>query len=144
MGLEVPVRLESIEQYIIQKHRGFRYLELSEIQELDQLAELIVADIEEAWPVDTSTSRDAFRYELMTGGQVGFTIYNDVDYVEYIVEKGSASVENGGTPIIDIIIPQVISDNRELLLAQMRTAVDIAEAAYVEPTPGPTRRRRVR
>ena len=144
MALEVPVRLESIEQYIKQKPRGFRYLELSEIQELDQLAELIVADIEEAWPVDTSTSRDAFRYELMTGGQVGFTIFNDVDYVEYIVEPGSRSVENGGTPIIDIIIPQVINDNRELLLAKMRTAVDIAEAAYVEPTPGPTRRRRVR
>jgi len=144
MGLEVPVRLESIEQYVIQKHNGFRYLELSEIQALDQLAELIVGDIEEAWPVDTSTSRDAFRYELMTGGNIGFTIYNDVDYVEYIVPKGSPSVENGGTPIIDIIIPQVISDNRELLLASMRTAVDIAEAAYVEPTPGPTRRRRVR
>lgn len=144
MALEVPVRLESIETYILQKHRTFRYLELSEIQELDQLAELIVADIEEAWPVDTSTSRDAFRYELMTGGEVGFTIYNDVDYVEYIVEPGSKSVENGGTPIIDIIIPKVIAANRELLLAQMRTAVDIAEAAYVEPTPGPTRRRRVR
>jgi hypothetical protein len=142
MGLEVPVRLESIEQYVIQKHRGFRYLELSEIQALDQLAELIVGDIEEAWPVDTSTSRDAFRYELMTGGNIGFTIYNDVDYVEYIVPKGSPSVENGGTPIIDTIIPQVISDNRELLLAQMRTAVDIAEAAYTAPAPA--RRRRVR
>lgn len=142
MGLEVPVRLESIEQYVIQKHRGFRYLELSEIQALDQLAELIVGDIEEAWPVDTSTSRDAFRYELMTGGNIGFTIYNDVDYVEYIVPKGSPSVENGGTPIIDTIIPQVISDNRELLLASMRTAVDIAEAAYT--VPAPARRRRVR
>lgn len=142
MGLEVPVRLESIEQYVIQKHRGFRYLELSEIQALDQLAELIVGDIEEAWPVDTSTSRDAFRYELMTGGNIGFTIYNDVDYVEYIVPKGSPSVENGGTPIIDTIIPQVISDNRELLLASMRTAVDIAEAAYTAPAPA--RRRRVR
>ena len=103
-----------------------------------------MSDIEEAWPVDTSTSRDAFRFELMTGGEVGFTIYNDVDYVEYIVEPGSKSVENGGTPIIDIIIPKVIAANRELLLARMRTAVDIAEAAYVEPTPGPTRRRRVR
>lgn len=142
MGLEVPVRLESIEQYVIQKHKGFRYLELSEIQALDQLAELIVGDIEEAWPVDTSTSRDAFRYELMTGGNIGFTIYNDVDYVEYIVPKGSPSVENGGTPIIDTIIPQVISDNRELLLASMRTAVDIAEAAYT--VPAPARRRRVR
>lgn len=142
MGLEVPVRLESIEQYVIQKHRGFRYLELSEIQALDQLAELIVGDIEEAWPVDTSTSRDAFRYELMTGGNIGFTIYNDVDYVEYIVPKGSPSVENGGTPIIDTIIPQVISDNRELLLASMRTAVDIAEASYTAPAPA--RRRRVR
>lgn len=143
MALEVPVRLESIETYILQKHRSFRYLELSEIQELDQLAELIVSDIEEAWPVDTSTSRDAFRYELMTGGEVGFTIYNDVDYVEYIVEPGSKSVENGGTPIIDIIIPKVIAANRELLLAQMRTAVDIAEAAYVAPA-APRGRRRVR
>lgn len=134
MGLKIPIRLESIEQYILEKHKTFRYLELSEIQALDDLAELIVGDIEEAWPVDTSTSRDAFRYELMTGGQVGFTIYNDVDYVEYIVEPGSHSVENGGTPIIDIIIPRIIAGNKEMLLASMRTAVDIAEYSYTPPT----------
>ena len=143
MGLEVPVRLESIEQYIIQKHNGFRYMELSEIQALDDLAGYIVQDIEDAWSVDTSTSRDAFRFELMTGGMVGFTILNDVDYVEYIVEPGSASVANGGTPIIDIIIPQVIGENRELLLGAMRNAVDLAEAAYVAPA-APRGRRRVR
>jgi hypothetical protein len=143
MGLEVPVRLESIEQYIIQKHNGFRFLELSEIQALDDLAGYIVQDIEDAWPVDTSTSRDAFRFELMTGGMVGFTIFNDVDYVEFIVEPGSASVANGGTPIIDIIIPQVIGENRELLLGAMRDAVDLAEAAYVAPA-APRGRRRVR
>jgi len=74
---------------------------------------------------------------------VGFTIFNDVDYVEFIVEKGSASVENGGTPIIDIIIPQVIGENRELLLGAMRDAVDLAEAAYVAPA-APRGRRRVR
>jgi hypothetical protein len=142
MGLEVPVRLESIEQYIIQKHNGFRFLELSEIQALDDLAGYIVADIEDAWPVDTSTSRDAFRFELMTGGMVGFTIFNDVDYVEFIVEPGSASVANGGTPIIDVIIPQVIGENRELLLGAMRDAVDLAEAAYVAPVA--RGRRRVR
>jgi len=143
MGLEVPVRLESIEQYINTQHKSFRFLELSEIQALDDLASYVVAEIEDAWPVDTSTSRDAFRFELMTGGQVGFTIFNDVDYVEYIVEPGSKSVENGGTPIIDIIIPRVIRDNKEMILGAMRTAVDLAEAAYVAPA-APRGRRRVR
>jgi hypothetical protein len=140
MGLEIPVRLQSIEAYIIAQHYGFRYLELNEIQTLDQWAGDIVQTIEDEWPVDTSTSRDAFSYTLMESGEVGFTILNDVDYVEYIHRKGTPSIAEGGTPLYAELIPQVIAQYREGMLQAMRDAVDVSEAALqAQPAPKPKR-----
>lgn len=141
MGLEIPVRLQSIEQYIIQKHNGFRYLELNEIQTLDQWAGDIVQTIEDEWPVDTSTSRDAFSYTLMEGGEVGFTILNDVDYVEYIHRKGTPSIAEGGTPLYAELIPQVIQQYKEGMLQALRDAVDVSEAAFQSQAQPTTKRR---
>ena len=141
MGLEIPVRLQSIEQYIIQKHNGFRYLELNEIQTLDQWAGDIVQTIEDEWPVDTSTSRDAFSYTLMEGGEVGFTILNDVDYVEYIHRKGTPSIAEGGTPLYAELIPQVIQQYKEGMLQALRDAVDVSEAAFQTQAQPTTKRR---
>ena len=141
MGLEIPVRLQSIEQYIIQKHNGFRYLELNEIQTLDQWAGDIVQTIEDEWPVDTSTSRDAFSYTLMEGGEVGFTILNDVDYVEYIHRKGTPSIAEGGTPLYAELIPQVIQQYKEGMLQALRDAVDVSEAAFQAQAQPTTKRR---
>lgn len=142
MGLEIPVRLQSIEQYIIQKHNGFRYLELNEIQTLDQWAGDIVQTIEDEWPVDTSTSRDAFSYTLMEGGEVGFTILNDVDYVEYIHRKGTPSIAEGGTPLYAELIPQVIQQYKEGMLQALRDAVDVSEAAFQSQAQPTTKRGR--
>ena len=140
MGLEIPVRLQSIEAYIIAQHHGFRYLELNEIQTLDQWAGDIVQTIEDEWPVDTSTSRDALSYTLMEGGEVGFTILNDVDYVEYIHRKGTPSIAEGGTPLYAELIPQVIAQYRDGMLQAMRDAVDVSEAALqAQPAPKPKR-----
>lgn len=141
MGLEIPVRLQSIEQYIIQKHNGFRYLELNEIQTLDQWAGDIVQTIEDEWPVDTSTSRDAFSYTLMEVGEVGFTILNDVDYVEYIHRKGTPSIAEGGTPLYAELIPQVIQQYKEGMLQALRDAVDVSEAAFQAQAQPTTKRR---
>lgn len=144
MGLEIPVRLQSIEQYIIQQHHGFRYLELNEIQTLDQWAGDIVQTIEDEWPVDTSTSRDAFSYTLMEGGDVGFTILNDVDYVEYIHRKGTPSIAEGGTPLYAELIPQVIQQYKEGMLQALRDAVDVSEAALLAQAQPMKRRPRAR
>ena len=79
MGIEWPVRLDSIDRYRLSQHGGFRFLELEELQVLDRYASELLNEIEDAWPVDTSTSRDAFSYTLLSDGTTGFTIQNDVD-----------------------------------------------------------------
>lgn len=131
----MPVRLQSIETYIVSRHGSFRHLELSELQVLDRWAGDIVAEIEDAWPVDTSTSRDAFMYTIMSGGEVGFTIQNDVDYVEYITFAGDATVRDGGSPLIDTLIPNIVHASAPQLLQDLRTAVDAAELTLVPVAP---------
>lgn len=130
MGLSLNIQLDSIRNYINEQHQGFRYLALSEIQTLDRWATTIVDQIIEAWPVDTSTSRDSFGFTINSDETVGFTITNDVDYVEFIVAKGDHSVENGGTPIIDIIPERVFDANKPGMLQDLRDAVDETERTY--------------
>ena len=125
MGVSIPVHLQSIEAYIRQKHGSARHMSLLEIQTLDAWATGIVTEIEQRWPVDTSTSRDAFMFTIMHGGDVGFTIENDCDYVEFIHEKGTSPEDL----CIDTIIPEVINENSQGMLSAMRDAVDATEEA---------------
>lgn len=130
MGFTVPINLTSIDAYIDEKHHGYRHLALNEIQVLDAYVNDILNQIEDAWPVDTSTSRDSFSYTLSDDGSVGFTLINDCDYAEWIVEPGSHNVENGGTPVVDIIIPQYVSTSNPTvvnMLEALRDAVDETE-----------------
>lgn len=132
MGLEYPVELRSIESYVSQKHGSLRFIALNEIDVLDQWAGDIVDQIEREWPVDTSTSRDAFSYVL---NQFGFTILNNCDYVEYITRAGETTVRDGGAPLYETLIPDVIDQYVPGLLAAMRDAVDATEAANQATTP---------
>ena len=146
MGLQWPVRLDSVDAYRVAKHGSFRWLEMEELQVLDLYASQLVNEIEDQWPVSTSTSRDAFSYTLLNDGTTGFTILNDVDYVEYIVEPGSATVAAGGTPVMDIIIPGVLSTSNPTvgdMLVAMRSAVDTVERRLTT-TPAPVRKPRGR
>ena len=144
MGLEWPVRLDTIDTYRLGVHGVFRWLELEELQVLDRYASALVNEIEEAWPVDTSTSRDAFSYTILNDGTTGFTILNDCDYVEFIVQPGDHNVDNGGTPVMDIIIPQVLSKSNQTvsdMLDAMRTVTDTVERRLAA-TPAPARKPR--
>jgi hypothetical protein len=117
---------------------------MEELQVLDRYASALVNEIELSWPVDTSTSRDAFSYTLLNDGTTGFTILNDCDYVEFIVEPGDRNVENGGTPVMDIIIPQVLSKSNQTvsdMLDAMRTVTDTVERRLAA-TPAPARKPR--
>lgn len=140
MGFSMEVELASIASYIVSRHGKFRYLELNEIQTLDQWAGDIVEKIEEEWPVDTSTSRDAFSYTLMTGGRVGFTITNDVDYVQYIHAAGTGPE----SALVDTLIPEIVQDYTSGLLVAMRAAVEVAELVLAARAPAPARRPRGR
>ena len=146
MGIEWPVRLDSIDRYRLTQHGGFRFLELEELQVLDRYASEILNEIEDAWPVDTSTSRDAFSYTLLSDGTTGFTIQNDVDYVEYITEAGTTPVRDGGAPLYETLIPQIVSGGNPTVTAMldaMRVVTDSVEAR-LSSTPAAARARRPR
>jgi hypothetical protein len=146
MGFEYPVRLDSIDVYRSTRHGSFRFLELEELQVLDRYAAEILNEIEDAWPVDTSTSRDSFSYTLLGDGTTGFTIQNDCDYAEYITEADTTTVRDGGTPLFDTLIPKIVSKGNPTVVAMldaMRTVTDSVEARLAS-TPAAARPRRPR
>ena len=147
MGFEYPVRLDSVDTYRSSRHGSFRYLELEELQVLDTYASELLNEIEDAWPVDTSTSRDAFFYTLLSDGTTGFTIQNDCDYAEYITEAGTTPVRDGGTPLFDTLIPKIVSRGNPTvvkMLDAMRTVTDSVEARLSSAPAAAARPRRPR
>ncbi len=136
MGIEYPIRLRTIEAYIRLRHGSDRDMSADEIQVLQEWAGVIVDDIANQWPVDTSTSRDAFSYTIELDG-VGFVILNDADYAQY--------VHRAGTPaepaLFETLIPEVVDANIEAMFAAMRRAVDTTEAQIAMVRPGKKRQR---
>ena len=118
------VELRSIEAYIVQVYGAARNLTRSELSVLRDHVEAIVTTIEEAWPVDTSTSRDGWYYTLDTAaGVVGFTISNDVEYVDWVHYSGDPTV------LIDTVVPDAIDGEIPGLLADLRAEIDATQAA---------------
>lgn len=106
MGFEYPVRLRSVEGVVARLHGGPRSLSAREIQILADGADQILAEIVDGWPVDTSTSRDAFEIDLSTApGDYGFTISNDADYAQYVHEAGTPAEP----PLWETLIPAVVA-----------------------------------
>jgi len=147
MGIEWPVRLDSIDRYRLAQHGGFRFLELEELQVLDRYASEILNEIEDAWPVATATARDALSYTLFSDGTTGFTIQNDVDYVEFITEARTTTVRDGGAPLYETLIPQIVSGGNPTVTAMldaMRTVTDSVEARLSSTPAAAARPRRPR
>lgn len=129
MSIRYPVRLASIEAFVSVEHGGRRALVYEERRILDQFAQAVLGDIEEAWPVDTSLSRDSFEYGVNSGHDVkdgiGFTIENDVWYVQY--------VHYAGTPaepaLWQTLFPAVVQAHAPRYLALLKRQIQLTEIA---------------
>lgn len=122
----MPVRLREVEAYLRRVHGGPRELGVDELDVLDRHAEAVVLAIEDQWPVDTSTSRDAFTYTVQGhAGEVGYTIENDVDYAQYVHRAG----ESPDSPLWRTLIPDEVRADAPGLNADMRRAIDQTERA---------------
>lgn len=126
-GVEQEIRLASIERYIAAAHGSSRELSVDEIDVLDSYAGEVVREIAERWPVDTSTSRDEWTYYI-DGDTIGFTITNDVDYVEWVHYAG----EPAEPPLWETLIPEVWAEVGPRAVAAMQAAVDETERQIVE------------
>lgn len=136
MGIRVPIRLTSVEKYIEQQHGEFRQLTLEERRILRRYAEYIVERVQQAWPVDTGRSRDGFTAVIEASKKpVQIVITNDVYYVQW--------VHYAGTPADDVLwrtlLPNVIKEVRDNLLAEIRAEVDRTEARLAAGRPTRTR-----
>ena len=129
-GIEVPVELSSVSAYLLNRHGSRRELSVRELDVLDAFATDIVNDIADRWPVDTSTSRDAFTFTI-DGEGIGFTIENDADYAEWIHRAG----EPADPPLWETLIPEVFESYRGDLVAAMKAAIDETEAELAAAKP---------
>jgi hypothetical protein len=127
VSLTYPVQMASIERYIVAVHGSPRPLTAREIRVVDAFAEDCLAQIEEAWPVETSLSRDSFTYEVQDGGYtnepIGFEIQNDVWYVQYVHLAG-----HGPTPLWTYLVPEVVHNTAPKYLQLLRQAISDTES----------------
>lgn len=122
-GFVVPVRLASVEAHLLRAHGSARSLTHDEILVLEGHVEAMVGDIQAVWPVDTSTSRDAFEWYVLPVG-VQFEIANDVDYAEWIHRSGTPA----DPPLWQTLIPAVFGQHKPAMVADMIAAIDRTEA----------------
>jgi hypothetical protein len=127
-GFDVRVPFRSLETYLVAAHGGPRSLAIDELDILDTYAAQVTADIEEAWPVDTGTSRDAFFYTILDDPEIGFTISNDADYAEWVHPKGDPD------PLVDTLVETVIDRYAPRVISEMQGAIDATEERATENT----------
>jgi len=135
MSFTFPVRLTSVEAYLRTVHGSDRALAASEIRVLSEYADRILVDVEDEWPVDTATSVDSFDVDLhVQRGFIGFDINNSASYAQYVHRKGG----NPEAPLYLELIPRVVLDYRDALIADLKRAIDATEAAArKQATPPP-------
>lgn len=125
MSIVYPVRLRTAEDFIRSLHGSDRPLTASELLVIDEYALAMVDAIQEAWPVDTSTSRDAWAYEVQEApGRIEIVIVNPVDYVQFVHLSGTSP----DAPLWETLVPQVVSSYGAGLLAALRAEVVATEA----------------
>ena len=127
MGIEVELRVTSVSAHLKRAHGSVRSLAVSELRILETYAEAIVEDIQAAWPVDTSTSRDAFTFTTADRENIAIVVENDADYAEYVHRKGTAPEP----ALWETLIPAVWDRYKVDLARELRAAVDATEALIV-------------
>lgn len=118
MSLVYPVRLRSVEAFIREVHGSDRALTATEILTIDEYAGAMLDDIQDAWPVDTSTSRDAWTYDLEESpGDIRITFSNDTYYVQYVHLSGEDE------PLWESLVPSVVQRYASDLLLAVRADI---------------------
>lgn len=114
-ALTIPIRLQSIDLLILAERGSPRSLTAAETATLRDYVDLIVEYIEDAWPVDTGTSRDAWGYELYNHPPgIGFDITNEMDYAAFVTERG-----NPGMPLYTSLVPEAVARYADELRAEL-------------------------
>ena len=120
--LRYPILLQSIAIYLFQTHGRPRSLSVREIRILRDYADLIVEGIQDEWPVDTGTSRDAWGYELHVHyPKIGFDLENDADHATFIHRRGETS------PLYETLIPEVVARYADDLRLELMAVINAAE-----------------
>ena len=119
MGLIFPVRLQSIEDFLVAEHGSRRYLTREEDDVLWRWASIVVSVIADNWPIDTGLSSSSWKWVTFDeiGKGIGFEIINTVPYVQYIHRAGEV------IPLWETLIPAVLDVYKLPMLFAMRAAI---------------------
>ena len=96
----------------------------NEADVLQEAAEGVRDYVVSRWPVDTGTSADSWEVEIsVSPGSYGFTISNDIDYVEWVHNAGTPSQAEGGAPLWQSLIGEGWQMYRSSLLSALTAEV---------------------
>lgn len=132
MPVRIPVRLRSTERFLRRNHGSVRQLTVTERRIMRKWVRRMELAIEDAWPVDTGTSRDHWRSRVYGSartnpdGGIGFLLWNDTYYVQWIRRTGEKQA--GLSALWRRLVPRVIREFRDPMLAELNAEILQTEA----------------
>ena len=122
-GIVFPVYLDSVYNILLVEHGRPRSLSAVEVGILRDYADLIVEYIQDQWPVDTGTSRDAWGYDLeVHPPRIGFILENEMDYAPYVARSGEPG------PLFERLVPEAVRAYSVDLVDELTREIRRAEA----------------
>jgi hypothetical protein len=128
--IEVPIKLKSIEAYIIKKHGRLRQLTDKEVAVVELEADRILRYIKRNWPVDTGRSRSTWTYTInRTPGALSINIANRTYYSSWVTEKGDPTVREAGekAALFYRLVPEAFRERKTAILNRTKRAIDKTE-----------------
>lgn len=129
MAIEVLWNLPAVDAYLLAAHGGARSLTAEEGDVLYEYAAEVERYVVDRWPVDTGTSRDSFSFTISTQpGAISALFENPMYYAEYVTNKGTTPVSQGGTPLYAELFPEALNVYRDEAIRALMAAIDATEA----------------
>jgi len=122
MAIMFNVKLTTVQNYIFEQHGSYRQISADELAVVDLHAARMMHDIERGWPVDTSTSRDAFKW-VLDENPLMISFRNHVFYAQYVHLRGTPPEP----PLFETLIPRVARAHAPGLLWDMRAVTPLIE-----------------
>jgi hypothetical protein len=128
--IEVPIKLKSIEAYVVEKHGRLRQLTDKEIAVVELEADRILRYIRRNWPVDTGRSRSTWNYTIdRTPGSLSIILSNRTYYSSWVTNKGDPTVREAGerAALFYELVPEAFRKRKQAILNRTKRAIDKTE-----------------
>ena len=141
-AVNVFVRLKTVEERIKASNRGrMRRLTTAEMMILLEGQSAVLDTFTATWPEKSGLSKSGWGVRVKTRGQLGYRVYNDVEYSSWVHHAGGGYLRQSAThpdyPVFRGLWTTLLIKVRDEVLPdisdRMIAAIDLAEATQPRP-----------